>query len=187
MARAQKMLLALAIAIVLHAAILLLSLTPRLAGLTSPVELSAGGEQAIDIGWATAAPDVAQTLSRQLEAIEAIQRFKLAPPLPTVGEPGAGSPTVVSGDSEYASRVRQHLARFAGALPAGAVGEARVQFVVQPDGRVSEVLLVKPSGNEGLDAVARSLPAKAQPLPLPGPEPQRLEVPVQAVATSAAP
>lgn len=90
---------------------------------------------------------------------------------------------VVNAGSDYANRVRQHLARFAAALPEGARGEARVQFVVQRDGRVSDIRLVKKSGHAGLDAVALSLPRNAQPLPLPGPVPQRLEVPVQAAAT----
>lgn len=95
-----------------------------------------------------------------------------------------GNGPVISADASYANRVRQHLARYAGALPPGASGEARVQFVVQPDGRVSNVLLVMKSGNAGLDSVALSLPTLAQPLPLPGPLPQRLEVPVQAIAAA---
>ena len=94
------------------------------------------------------------------------------------------SAPIISADASYANRVRQHLARYAGALPPGASGEARVQFVVQPDGRVSNVLLVMRSGNAGLDSVALSLPTLAQPLPLPGPLPQRLEVPVQAIAAT---
>lgn len=187
MARAQKMMLALAIAIAAHLAILLLSLAPRLAGLASPAAASAGGEQAIEIGWAATPLDTERVLSQQLEAIEAIQHFKLTPPLPIAGESSAGAPTPVSADSEYASLVRQHLARFAGVLPPGAAGEARVQFVVQLDGRVSEVFLAKLSGNAALDAIALSLPGKAQPLPLPGATPQRLEVPVQAIASSAVP
>ena len=187
MTRAQKMLLALAIAVAVHLAILLLGLAPRLAGLAGPAAASAGEEQAIEIGWAAAPLDTERVLSQQLEALEAIKHFKLTPPLPTVGESAADAPTAVSADSEYAGRVRQHLARFAGALPAGASGEVRVQFVVQLDGRVSEVFLAKRSGNAGLDAVALNLPGKAQPLPLPGAMPQRLEVPVQAIASSAAP
>ena len=187
MARAQKMMFALVIAIGVHLAILLLSLAPRLAGLASPAAASADEEQAVAIGWADTPPDAEQVLSQQLEAIEAIKHFKIAPPLPTAAESAAGASAALSGDSEYANRVRQHLARFAGALPAGASGEARVRFVVQLDGRVSEVFLAKPSGNEGLDAVALSLPRKAQPLPLPGAVPQRLEVPVQAIASSPAP
>lgn len=100
----------------------------------------------------------------------------------TAGGQGVAGGTVaaVTADAGYANRVRQHLGRFAGALPPGAVGEARVQFVVQPDGRVTEVQLVKRSGSAGLDALALSLPVTAQPLPLPGAVPQRLEVPLQA-------
>jgi protein TonB len=93
-----------------------------------------------------------------------------------------GATPILSADATYAQRVRQHLAAYAGALPPGASGEARVQFVVQPDGRVSNVQLVKRSGHAALDAMALSLPQQAQPLPLPGPLPQRLEVPLQAVA-----
>jgi len=93
------------------------------------------------------------------------------------------TPIAISTDTGYASRVRQHLARHAGALPPGAHGEARVQFVVQVNGRVTDVHLVKFSGNAGLDAVALNLPTQAQPLPLPGPTAQRLEVPVQAMAS----
>ncbi|MES2682313.1 MAG: TonB family protein [Pseudomonadota bacterium] len=95
---------------------------------------------------------------------------------------GKATPAVVNADSSYANRVRQHLARFAGSLPPGANGEARVQFVVQPDGQVTNVQLVKLSGHAGLDSVALNLPTLAQPLPLPGESPQRLEVPVQAIA-----
>jgi TonB family protein len=95
----------------------------------------------------------------------------------------ASAPIIASADSNYAGRVRQHLARFAGTLPQGVTGEARVQFVVQPDGQVSDVVLVKRSGHLGLDTLALNLPRQAQPLPLPGGLPQRLEVPVQAVAT----
>ncbi|MDO9453666.1 MAG: TonB family protein [Stagnimonas sp.] len=97
---------------------------------------------------------------------------------------GGKTATVIPANSSYANQVRQHLARFAGALPPGANGEARVQFVVQLDGRVSDVHLVKQSGNAGLDAVALNLPRQAQPLPLPGKSPQRLEVPVQAMAAT---
>lgn len=100
-------------------------------------------------------------------------------PAPTAGKATAA---VVNADSSYANRVRQHLARFAGSLPPGANGEARVQFVVQPDGQVTNVQLVKMSGHAGLDSVALNLPTLAQPLPLPGDSPQRLEVPVQAIA-----
>lgn len=93
---------------------------------------------------------------------------------------GGSTVAAVMADAGYANRVRQHLGRFAGALPPGAVGEARVQFVVQPDGRVTEVQLVKRSGSSALDALALSLPVQAQPLPLPGAVPQLLEVPLQA-------
>lgn len=184
MPRAHKLILALAIAVVVHLAILLLSLAPPRARTAAT---AASSEQAIEIGWAATPPDAEQVLSQQREAIEAIKHFQLTPPLPTMGEAAEASPAALSVNREYASFVRQHLARFAGALPAGAAGEARVQFVVQLDGRVSEVFLVKRSGNAGLDAVALSLPVKAQPLPLPGARPQRLEVPVQAIAASAAP
>lgn len=187
MVRSQKILLALAIAIAVHFAVLLLSLAPRLAGLANPAEAATGEEQAIAIGWAATPPDAEQVLSQQLEAIEAIQNFKIAPASPAAAESAADASAAVSADSAYASLVRQHLARFAGALPAGASGEARVQFVVQLDGRVSEVFLAQRSGHAGLDAVALSLPSKAQPLPLPGATPQRLEVPVQAIASTAAP
>ena len=98
--------------------------------------------------------------------------------------PSGKTAAVIPANSNYANQVRQHLARFAGALPPGANGEARVQFVVQLDGRVSDVHLVKQSGNAGLDAVALNLPRQAQPLPLPGKSPQRLEVPVQAMAAT---
>lgn len=97
---------------------------------------------------------------------------------------GGKTAVVIPATSSYANKVRQHLARYAGALPPGANGEARVQFVVQLDGRVSDVHLVKQSGNAGLDAVALNLPRQAQPLPLPGKSPQRLEVPVQAIAAT---
>jgi len=102
------------------------------------------------------------------------------PAAPSGNGSAGGTPAAVTADAGYANRVRQHLGRFAGALPPGAVGEARVQFVVQPDGRVTEVQLVKRSGSAGLDALALSLPVTAQPLPLPGAVPQRLEVPLQA-------
>lgn len=95
---------------------------------------------------------------------------------------GGGTAATVTADAGYANRVRQHLGRYAGALPPGAVGEARVQFVVQPDGRVTEVQLVKRSGSAALDALALNLPVQAQPLPLPGAVPQRLEVPLQVAA-----
>ncbi len=108
-------------------------------------------------------------------------------PAPAAGGPPGAAPAVVTADNNYANRVRQHLSRFAGALPAGANGEARVQFVVQTDGRVSDVVLVRLSGNAELDAIALSLPAKSQPLPLPGAAPQRLEVPVQAIAAGPPP
>ena len=98
--------------------------------------------------------------------------------------PSGKTAAVIPANSNYANLVRQHLARYAGALPPGANGEARVQFVVQLDGRVSDVHLVKQSGNAGLDAVALNLPRQAQPLPLPGKSPQRLEVPVQAMAAA---
>lgn len=102
------------------------------------------------------------------------------PASPSGGGSAGGTVAAITADAGYANRVRQHLGRFAGALPPGAVGEARVQFVVQPDGRVTEVQLVKRSGSAGLDALALSLPVSAQPLPLPGAVPQRLEVPLQA-------
>ena len=102
------------------------------------------------------------------------------PSSPSGSGSAGGTVAAITADAGYANRVRQHLGRFAGALPPGAVGEARVQFVVQPDGRVTEVQLVKRSGSAGLDALALSLPVTAQPLPLPGAVPQRLEVPLQA-------
>lgn len=101
---------------------------------------------------------------------------------PAPASTGTGTRPVQTAGVDYGNRVRQHLARFAGALPAGAVGEAKVQFVVQPDGRVTDLKLVKASGHAGLDALAMSLPLNAQPLPLPGAVAQRLEVPIQAAA-----
>ena len=80
----------------------------------------------------------------------------------------------------YAKAVRAHLARYIKELPADAKGEARVQFTVDPDGRVRDVQLVKASGHAGLDALTRALPEQAQPLPTPGGKAVRIEIPVQA-------
>jgi protein TonB len=98
---------------------------------------------------------------------------------PAAGEVGDG--VEIAGPDNYAQRVRQHLASFVGPLSTGGGGEARVQFVVQPNGRVSQVELVRRSGNPALDMMALALPRKAQPLPIPEGGPQRLEVPVQAL------
>ncbi|MES2885883.1 MAG: TonB family protein [Pseudomonadota bacterium] len=160
-------------------------------------DIAQGAGAALDIDWpapGAAPPETPAAVTPREPARAAVKPSQAARPATEPVEQQATSTvtgngeqagaTVISADASYANRVRQHLARYAGALPPGASGEARVQFVVQPDGRVSNVLLVMRSGNAGLDSVALSLPTLAQPLPLPGPLPQRLEVPVQAIATA---
>lgn len=151
-------------------------------------------DEAMDVGWpeperpepepeparSQPKPVASAPVSRPPREPAASERTILLAP----GNEAAGEPAVATASNGYGRRVREHLARFAGNLPPGATGEARVQFVVQPDGRVSEVRLVKRSGHLGLDAVALSLPEIAQPLPSPGERAQRLEVPVQAVPQS---
>ena len=211
MSRVQKVLVALAVAVLLHGLLLRLAVSPMLAdgmadgsadaGGDSPVaapasDLAAGGESLpLDVGWQEPLEADDETPAPAAETPRERPARKPDPPataLPTPATPKAeplpaappaAAPREVSrAGSDYARQVRQHLARFAGGLPPGASGEARVQFVVAPDGRVSEVRLVKASGHLGLDAVALSLPDIAQPLPSPGETAQRLEVPVQAVA-----
>ena len=223
MRRAGRLPIAFAMAVVVHAGLLIYGFVPKLDGLTDVPDETAGpvaadatiasasevaavagqddaveADAALDIDWPT--PDDKQP-EESIPSSEKPKPKPLAPkpepeprqaskpeaekPKPKPIEADGGSTaTVISADASYANRVRQHLARYAGALPPGASGEARVQFVVQPDGRVSNVLLVMKSGNAGLDSVALSLPTLAQPLPLPGPLPQRLEVPVQAIAAA---
>ena len=151
-------------------------------------------DEAMDVGWpepelpesepepARSKPKPAPSapVSRPAREPAASERTIFLAP----GNQSAGEAAVAPASNSYGRRVREHLARFAGNLPPGANGEARVQFVVQPDGRVSDVRLVKRSGHLGLDAVALRLPEIAQPLPSPGERAQRLEVPVQAVPQS---
>lgn len=224
MRRAGRLPVAFAMAVVVHAGLLIYGFAPKLDGLTdvpgetagpvaadasitSPSETAAvaadqdkvlEADAALDIDWP--APEEAQpeqpapssekpkpksaAPKPEPEPRQAAKPVAEKPKPKPIEADGGSTATVISADASYANRVRQHLARYAGALPPGASGEARVQFVVQPDGRVSNVLLVMKSGNAGLDSVAMSLPTLAQPLPLPGPLPQRLEVPVQAIAAA---
>lgn len=222
MLRTRKLVMAAAVALALHVAMLFWVFAPHLSELvqaygtsTEPSQASApasaetivaerrgpavvADEEPMDVDWPLAEdePEPQQEPPKAKRAEKAPAPIIAAAPAASGAEPGQPSPpvaaplpvtgahgdstAVIAADSDYANRVRQHLARFAGALPPGVRGEARVQFVVQRDGRVTDVQLVRRSGHEELDALALSLPRNAQPLPLPGAVPQRLEVPVQA-------
>ncbi len=210
MTRLQKMLLAVALALGLHLALFFV-FAPHLDGLTAaPVDVtgpalvsSAEGVtdnsdlplfepqpteplDSRDVAWSEEVPEPAPaTIATPTKKLAtASPRANPANNDVTDSASRMGAIAVEGEDSSYAQRVRRHLAGYAGALPPGASGEARVQFVVQPDGRVSNVQLVKRSGHAALDVMALSLPQQAQPLPLPGPQPQRLEVPLQAGAAA---
>lgn len=199
MRRQSKVLLGVVLAVALHG-LLLLAFVPRLEGLLPEGEglpLTAAAPAATELPVFEPPPEDPLEIAWPEEepAPKAAKRKPNSPKRPdpatvdvsdsaaSVGAtPVASSDGVKSADASYAQKVRQHLGAFAGALPPGAQGEARVQFVVMPDGRVSQVQLVQRSGHDALDEMALSLPRQAQPLPLPGPQPQRLEVPLQAVA-----
>ena len=196
MKRRKKVTLALVVAVAVHL-ILFFSLSPRLEGLAADEPASADiaaapaesiaeaappamTDEPLDESWPEPADEPEARPERAKPAAPVKTAKAVTPPPAPEPEPVIAAPAAISTDRNYASRVRQHLGRFAGALPAGASGEARVQFVVEVDGLVSDVHLVQFSGHAGLDAMALNLPTQAQPLPLPGQLPQRLEVPLQA-------
>jgi TonB family protein len=206
--RRAKLLAGGALAVLLHGLLLQGVLAPGVRGLAGADQAARGeavamtgqnvdalataADEALDVGWPASASDEAAEASLEPER-PPVPRAAPARKPPreaaavspsrntSAADEGTEAPGVMNAGSAYARRVREHLAQFAGALPPGASGEARVQFVVETDGRVSDVQLVKRSGHLGLDAVALSLPEIAQPLPRPGDSPQRLEVPVQAI------
>lgn len=198
MKRSKKVALALGVAVAVHL-ILFFSLSPRLEGLAADEPASADiaaapaepiaeaappamPDEPLDETWPEPAdePEARPERAKPAAPVKTAKAVVTPPPVPEPVIAAPAAPAAISTDRNYASRVRQHLGRFAGALPAGASGEARVQFVVEVDGLVSDVHLVQFSGHAGLDAMALNLPTQAQPLPLPGQLPQRLEVPLQA-------
>lgn len=86
------------------------------------------------------------------------------------------------GGHSYLGRVRAHLNAYRTALPAdlSARGIVQVRFVVDLEGRVSQLQLARSSGSAALDQQALALVARASPLPAPSERRAlRLVVPVE--------
>lgn len=182
MSRRSKLAVALSLALAAHA---LLLWRPAPLPTSKPGEDSAEpGSEVIAVDWvagpespvtATPVPTVADPAATITERDPLAQRRQ--PPSPVAAGPAGPAPR------DYGDRVRRHLSRFAGDLPGTESGEARVRFTVGIDGAVSDVELLRSSGDPQLDEAALALPEQSAPLPSPGAAPVRLEVPVRASAS----
>lgn len=171
MSRRGKLAVALLLAVLLHA-LLLWSPGPEPVAESAEAPLRPDHD-AIAVGWDRAgAPSTPRPASPAAAGQEAALRAR--PALPSDAGPAGPAPR------DYAERVRRHLSRFAADLSGIEAGEARVRFTVGTDGRVSDIELLRSSGDPQLDEAALALPEQSAPLPPPGRDAVRLEVPVRA-------
>jgi len=182
MSRRGKLVVALLLALAAHAA-LLWRPVPMPASVPGE-DFAEPGSEVIAVDWVagpestaaeTPSPAVPSPAAAIAEGGPVADRRR--PSSPAAAGPAGPAPR------DYGDRVRRHLSRFAGDLPGAESGEARVRFTVGVDGAVSDVELLRSSGDPQLDEAALALPEQSAPLPSPGAAPVRLEVPVRASAS----
>lgn len=179
MSRRSKLAVALLLALAAHALLLWRPSTPTQ---SAPVDDNAGpGSEVIAVDW-IAGPEAPSATPPSLAVpsptVSVAERGPTVARSPSSSPPAAGPAGPAPRD--YGDRVRRHLSRFAGDLPGTESGEARVRFTVGIDGTVSDIELLRSSGDPQLDEAALALPEQSAPLPSPGSAPVRLEVPVRA-------
>ena len=173
MSRRGKLAVALLLALLLHA---LLLWSPRPEQVPEAAEAPLmPARDAIAVGWDRAgAPSTLRPASPAAAAAGQAAAMRARSALPPDTGPAGPAPR------DYSERVRRHLSRFAGDLSGIEAGEARVRFTVGTDGQVSDIELLRSSGDPQLDEAALALPEQSAPLPPPGRDAVRLEVPVRA-------